>query len=359
MEVVGKDPNARVRIVELDAPVPITEPRLRAWSQRFSLPTVVRNAFTPPKLEPSLFLAADRNVYADVGKVGEFRDFNGLYPWSHVWSRMEAGDDVYGSFGTGTPNLDEVTVGSIRALKRRILPAETFAGHENPGHVIFGSSRTRQTTTGWHNAVDANLLFQLHGTKHLSSIERLPPTFHPVGIGAYTYLVERDRPGAAPAYDDEAEAHLFEISACFTLGPGDMLINPPYSWHAVEIDGFNISLSLRGDRADVMAWLAFRYFDADIDHPLLASFANLFEVVTYGTPRQIQERRRPGLDPAALVLGVRRRASVARRRLERLLGGSAPFNPILDEYGESKSASASRRAEYQARFDKYLADVVG
>ncbi len=352
MELIGKDPSARVRVVELDAPVPITEPRLRAWSQRFSLPTVVRNAFTPPAIEPSLFLPPDRALYADVGKVGEFRDFNGLYPWSTIWSRMEAGEDVYGSFGTGTPNLDEVTVGVIRALKRRILPAGTFAGHENPGHVIFGSTRTRQTTTGWHNAVDANLLFQLHGTKELYSIERLPPPFHPVGIGAYTYLVERDGPGPAAARG-EGEERLFEVAASFTLGPGDMLINTPYSWHAVRIDGFNVSLSLRGDRADVMAWLAFRYFDGDIDHPLLASFANLFEAVTYGTPTTPGPQ--PSLGLRGLVRGARRRASVARRRVEGWLRSSAPFNPILDAYAESKAASSRRRAEYGARFAKYTA----
>ncbi|MCA9709879.1 MAG: hypothetical protein KDK70_28835, partial [Myxococcales bacterium] len=321
MEVVGEDPSARVRIVELDAPVPIIEPRLREWSQDFSLPTVVRNAFSPPKIEPALFLPPDRLLYADVGKVGEFRDFNGQYPWSRIWARMEAGEDVYGSLGTGTPNLDEVTVGVIGALKRRILPAGTFASHENPGHVIFGSTSRRQTTTGWHNAVDANLLFQLHGTKDLYSIEQLPPTFHPVGIGAYTFLVERERSGSGAARRDDDQQHLFEISACVTLRPGDMLINTPYSWHAVRIDGFNISLSLRGDRADVMAWLAFRYFDGNIDHPMLASFANLFEAVTYGTPT-IRAERRPGL--RALVRDATRRAAVTRRRLESWLGSKAP-----------------------------------
>lgn len=364
MEAVGKDPRARVRIIELDAPVPITEPRLLEWSQRFSLPTVVRNAFSPPEIEPSLFLASDRVLYADIGKVGEFRDFNGEYRWSHIWSRMEAGEDVYGSFGTGTPNLDEVTVGVIRALKRRILPAGTFAAHENPGHVIFGSSGKRQTTTGWHNAIDANLLFQLHGTKDLYSIERLPPTFHPVGIGTYTFLVDREHPAAeadaavaAAAHRDDDQQHLFEVSACVTLRPGDMLINTPYSWHAVRIDGFNISLSLRGDRADVMAWLAFRYFDGHIDHPLLASFATLFDVVTYGTPMQKQQQSRRELDPWALLRSARRRASVARRRLETWLRSKEPFNPILDEYAESKSTSASRRAEYKARFEKYTAEL--
>lgn len=354
MELVGKDPNARVRVVELDAPVPITEPRLREWSQRFSLPTVVRNAFTPPHVEPSLFLPPDRMLYADVGKVGEFRDFNGLYAWSHIWSRMEAGDDVYGSLGTGTPNLDEVTVGVIRALKRRLLPAETFASHDNPGHVIFGSTRRRQTTTGWHNAVDANLLFQLHGPKDLYSIERLPPTFLPVGIGPYTYLVERHRAGNTVARGSDDERELFDLAVRFTLRPGDMLINTPYSWHAVEIEEFNVSLSLRGDRADVVAWLAFRYFDGNIDHPFLASFANLFEAMTYGTPMVVQSGRR-GRDLGTLVRGARRRAARVRSRIEGLLRSKEPFNPIIDEYTASKAAFSKRRAEYEARFHKYMA----
>ncbi len=355
-EVVGKDPNGRVRIVELEAPRPITESRLRQWSEGFSIPTVVRNAFSPPPIEPSRFLPPERVLFADVGKVGEFRDFNGQYPWSKIWSSMEAGEDVYGSFGTGTPNLDEVTVGAIQALKRTILPADVFAKDENPGHVIFGSTTRRQATTGWHNAMDANLLLQLHGTKEWYSLEQLPPPFHPVGIGTFTMLVDRE--GSSLSRDEDEQRELFDVAAHVTVGPGDMLINPPLSWHAVEIDGFNLSLSFRGDRSDVMAWLAYRYFGGRIDHPFMASFGSLFDSVTYGSSPRSQGEQRLDLRMLRRELRrtVERRLSSVRSRVERWLGAAEPFNPILDEYSASTSAFMTLRAEYRAKFEKYAAE---
>ena len=359
-EVVGEDPHARLRVVELAAPVPITEPRLVEWSEGFSLPTIVRNAFVPPAIEPSRFLPPQRVLRADIGRVGEFRDFNGEYPWSRIWSSMLEGQDVYGSFGTGTPNIDETTVGAIRRLKRTILPAEVYADDQNPGHVIFGSARVPQITTSWHNAIDANLLFQLHGSKDWYSIEQLPAGFHPVAISNFTYLVAQQGEGEGRSTlvdrGDEHERSLLERSAHAVLRAGDMLINTPYSWHAVRIDGFNLSLSLRGDRADVMAWLAFRYFGGQIDHPMLASFGSLLDTVTYGASR----RRSGGADLPDLpdlptvARALRKRLSILGGRVRSRLGLGEPFNPIIDSYAATDSYFQDLRTSYRTRFLRYL-----
>ncbi|MEM7156940.1 MAG: hypothetical protein AAF799_29080 [Myxococcota bacterium] len=351
-EVVGKDESGRVRIVELDAPVPITERRLVEWSAGFQVPTVVRNAFTPPSFDASTFLPADRLLKADLGRVGEFRDFNGEFSWSKLWSSMNAGQDVYGSFGTGTPNIDEQTVDVIRRLKRQVLPADVYADDQNPGHIIFGSSTQRQTTTGWHNAIDANLLFQLHGRKGWYSIERLPESFVPVAISNFTYLVRRDREGASLAVEhDDDERELQDLAAQVVLEAGDMLINTPYSWHSVWIDGFSLSLSLRGDRADVMAWLAYRYFDGNIDDPMLATFGSLFDTVSYGASKR---------ELAAEVTDFRGVARLARKRLQMFggrirsrLGLGEPYNPIIDSYSASDSSFQELRAMYLKRFERY------
>ena len=351
-EVVGKNPSGRVRIVELDEPVPITERRLVEWSAGFEVPTVVRNAFVPPSIEASTFLPGERVLKADLGRVGEFRDFNGEYPWARLWSSMNEGQDVYGSFGTGTPNIDEETVGAICRLKRQLLPADVYAEDQNPGHVIFGSSTRKHTTTGWHNAIDANLLFQLQGRKGWYSIEGLPDSFVPVAISNFTYLVRRDRAGASLAVEhDDDERELQDLAAEVVLEAGDMLINTPYSWHSVWIDGPSLSLSLRGDRADVMAWLAYRYFGGNIDDPMLATFGSLFDTVSYGASK------RAGVAEVSDFRGV---ARLARQPLQMFLGRirtrlglGEPYNPIIDSYSASDSSFQELRARYVARFSRY------
>lgn len=48
-----------------------------------------------------------------------------------------------------------------------------------------------------------------------------------------------------------ALSEVFPQAAHVTLEAGDMLINPPFSWHAIKVDQMSISLSLRGDKQDV------------------------------------------------------------------------------------------------------------
>ena len=74
---------------------------------------------------------------------------------------------------------------------------------------------------------------------------------------------------------------IFENCAHVTLQPGDMLINPPFSWHAIKVDQMSISLSLRGDKEDVVSWLACRYFGGNLDHPLLLTFSSFFMEYNY------------------------------------------------------------------------------
>ena len=81
--------------------------------------------------------------------------------------------------------------------------------------------------------------------------------------------------------DVDRLSEIFPQAAHITLRPGDMLINPPFSWHAIKVDQFAVSLSLRGDKEDVLSWIAYRYFNGNIDHPMLLCFSHFFYKYTY------------------------------------------------------------------------------
>ena len=70
------DAEKKVRVVVLEQPVEsgFTEKDLREWSLDFSRPTVVRNAFTPPKLDDDgykWFLPEKTKLHANVGQIGK------------------------------------------------------------------------------------------------------------------------------------------------------------------------------------------------------------------------------------------------------------------------------------------------
>ena len=286
------DMEKTVRVVTLDAPLEngFTEKDLREWSLNFSRPTVVRGLFTPPKLDSlescEYFLPKKTKLFANVGKVGHFQDGNGSYTWEKLWSIMKSGRNVYGSFGTGTSNggvdlgstcmNNSIFSRSIMKMRGDFLPDGMFKKQEYPGHLIFGCSEEMKVSSNWHNAIDANLLFQLYGNKEWYTCENLPEEFTPFTVYSHANSVTsakskfRTEPNQAKLLD------IFPQAAHLTLQPGDMLINPPFSWHAIKVDQMSISLSLRGDKEDVISWLAHRYFDGNIDHPMLLSFSHFF-----------------------------------------------------------------------------------
>ena len=254
---------------------------------------VVRNAFTPPDLSnEEYFLPKDTKLHANVGKVGHFQDGNGSYTWEKLWSMMKEGKNVYGSFGTGTSNggidfgsdcmNNSIYSRSIMKMRNEFLPDGMFKKQEYPGHLIFGCSEEMKVSSNWHNAIDANLLFQLHGNKEWYTLENLPEDFAPYTVYSHsngvTSKVSRLKKGE-PDLDRLSE--IFPQAAHITLQPGDMLINPPFSWHAIKVDQFAVSLSLRGDKEDVLSWIAYRYFDGNIDHPMLLCFSHFFYKYTY------------------------------------------------------------------------------
>ena len=152
-----------------------------------------------------------------------------------------------------------------------------------------------KVSSNWHNAIDANLLFQLYGTKEWYTCENLPKDFAPLQVSTHANSVvpAEDKLNVKP---NIIRVHrrlnnLFEEVAHITLQPGDMLINPPFSWHAIKVDQMSISLSLRGDKEDVISWLACRYFGGNLDHPLLLTFQSFFMEYNYMYDRALTEPR--------------------------------------------------------------------
>lgn len=157
--------------------------------------------------------------------------------------------------------------------------------NDYPGHVIFGCSNKMKVSSNWHNAIDANLLFQLYGNKEWYTCEKLPEGFAPYQVAAHAFGVVTEDVKLAETFNNHKVQRklndIFPQSAHLTLQPGDMLINPPFSWHAIKVDQMSISLSLRGDKEDVISWLAYRYFDGNVDHPLMLCFSYFFHEYRY------------------------------------------------------------------------------
>ena len=92
--------------------------------------------------------------------------------------------------------------------------------------------------------------------------ETLPAGFspYPVVTHASTVVPTEYRLGEGYPSSSKLSKELdkvFPQAAHVTLEAGDMLINPPFSWHAIKVDQMSISLSLRGDKQDVrqrMRW---------------------------------------------------------------------------------------------------------
>lgn len=88
---------------------------------------------------------------------------------------MKEGKNVYGSYGTATSNggvdynsecLNKNSfTNSINNMREKYMPEGMGKNNDYPGHVIFGCSDKLKVSSNWHNAIDANLLFQLYGKK--------------------------------------------------------------------------------------------------------------------------------------------------------------------------------------------------
>ena len=118
------------------------------------------------------------------------------------------------------------------------------------------------------NVLNYFLVFDRCGTKEWFTIKHLPDGFKPYTLNSYANTVN--------SKEWTCESDLFLIAAHVTLQPGDMLIIPPYSWHAIKQKEMSMTLSLKGDKEDVISWLAYRYFDGNVDHPMLLSFSHYF-----------------------------------------------------------------------------------
>ena len=173
-----------VRFVVLDEmPKTITHELINEWSQGFRLPTVVRGAFDNSMGCTFDYLDDSVALKTKFGYLGGFNERDKTaFKWQVVRETLETqSQKIYGSFGYGTGNYEDVHKESIRRIKAAIVP-ELFSGLEYPGHMIFGSTNETEVSTSWHNAIDANLLFQLCGRKMWYTMEKLPPGRYPVQV---------------------------------------------------------------------------------------------------------------------------------------------------------------------------------
>jgi len=329
--------NPEVREIALEAPEPITESKLKSWSKGFTLPTIVRNAFEPPELSAEGYLPRETKLFANLGALGGFNHTgNGVYSWGELWDAMEESKKVYGSFGAATNNRLEEALASVLELKRRFLPPTVFPLNTFVGHIIFGSTDEVATSTEWHNGISANLVFQLAGRKLWWSTETLQGENMPLSLQAYTngvttrelFYSERRLPFGEGRGED-----LYEAIPNVVLGAGDMLINPPFSWHAIKIDERNITLSVRGDRYDALVWIAYRYFDGNFDHPIFVTLCNFFWSHEY-------QEKEPLIDPAT-GRSTPDTPNAYQRKFLTLAGQYRTHRKILNEYRMRYESSSS------------------
>ena len=286
-EATCADRDPEVIFVELDEPGALTHAKLAEWSQGFKLPTVVRNAFKNTMGCNFDYLDDSTELKAKFGKLGGFNEKDReSFTWAKVKETLKLrSEKIYGSFGYGTGNTEAIHKAGIHKLKDAIAP-EIFLGNGYPGHVIFGSTNETEVSTSWHNAIDANLLFQLCGSKEWYTMEGLPADQYAIQVAPHAHGVVNSKGVVYPNFDmavtevfkhnEDWTADMDNAATHFTLYPGDLLINPPFSWHAIKINQTSVSLSLRGDTNDVLVWIAGKYFNGDINNPLLACFATLF-----------------------------------------------------------------------------------
>ena len=175
----AKDPEVRFVVLE-EMPESVTHELINAWSDGFRLPTVVRNAFNNTLGCDFDYLDDDVQLKTKFGYLGGFNERDkAAFPWRRVRETLQSkSEKIYGSFGYGTGNYEPVHKAALRAIKARIVP-DLFTELEYPGHVIFGSTNETEVSTSWHNAIDANLLFQLCGQKLWYTMEKLPEGQYP------------------------------------------------------------------------------------------------------------------------------------------------------------------------------------
>jgi hypothetical protein len=175
----AKDPEVRFVVLD-EMPESVTHELINAWSDGFRLPTVVRNAFNNTLGCDFDYLDDDVQLKTKFGYLGGFNERDkAAFPWRRVRETLQSkSEKIYGSFGYGTGNYEPVHKAALRAIKARIVP-DLFTELEYPGHVIFGSTNETEVSTSWHNAIDANLLFQLCGQKLWYTMEKLPEGQYP------------------------------------------------------------------------------------------------------------------------------------------------------------------------------------
>lgn len=140
------------------------------------------------------------------------------------------------------------------------LELDRFLPHLGPGrhlgtHLFIGGSRTG---TAFHCANNLNVFFNVFGEKQWFFVHP-KHTFWMYGVlhktGAYGDSPIDHRKSAAAQRD---EFPLFEQVPVYSarLGPGDVLINPPWWWHAVD----NLTIATIGC---AVRWLPYKIRDAN------------------------------------------------------------------------------------------------
>jgi hypothetical protein len=243
---------------------------LRSLSEDFRYPVVIRGLFAHvPAIErwksPEYLLAYGDEVYL-VSQNGRVRDQTEAarndaknmedqlpyteMPLREIIARMEAGEQLY------VAALDTIFHRDPRLLADLMIPkvvTEWWEGKDVPLDPVMvqmfmgvGTGEHDSTTgSGLHCARHANFFIQVVGTKHWTLVDPRHSLFlHPSPRYALPACA-----ATPPIALDELPHY------SFTIHPGDVLLNPPWMWHAVHNGpGWTIGCATR----EVRFWATLR-----------------------------------------------------------------------------------------------------
>jgi hypothetical protein len=243
---------------------------LRRLSEDFRQPVVIRGLFAKvPAIErwasPDYLLEYGDETYlvsqngrvsdqieatrTDVKNMEQQLPYTEL-PLREIIARMQAGEQLY------IAALDTIFKRDPRLLADLAIPqvvTEWWEGQNVPLDPVIvqmfmgmGTGDVASTTgSGIHCARHANFFIQVVGTKHWTLVDPRHSLFlHPSPRYALPACA------STPPYSIDELPHY-----SFTIGPGDVLYNPPWMWHAVHNGpGWTIGCATR----EVRFWATLR-----------------------------------------------------------------------------------------------------